>query len=227
MPLTKKPVAKALPIVPAKRPRGRPPLLANKRKLETIAADKNLVHSSTALPPLPPVQMQSHHRQEQILLEIKNSKVHVAPTVSVTTPVSSSVTDVKVKTGQQYAVEKIFSKLQTENPLTITQLCYLFPDLPKEIIVATLEILQVLGFVFRVKSGKGLDSITAYTVHSFSKASEAVDIHKMEEATAAKSRNVQAIEERIQKLQVTLISCFSNNILDCFYVYFPLQFQFP
>ena len=152
---------------------------------------------------------------------------HIVP-ISNTTSTTPSTTGGKLTTKESrqavYPVHRILSKLMIDEPLPITVLTHQLIDIPKEIIQATLDILQILGIVIRVKAASTSNTSSSaavatkesnllYTLNHHAKSSDIVDISNMVNVTAMKRQNAILIRSRNQALYVSSFYYFQYNIL--------------
>ena len=204
------------PSTQVKRPRGRPPLSGNKRK----ASDGMMLIPTIQNHPIPnkpytttqsinsqhnkTVQTQSTSTSS--LKESKHthtSKQHTHSHHTLANLLNDpSTTDTKT-TRINYPIYKIFTHLLIDDPISLNTLHTLFSDIPKDVISTTLEVLQVLGFVSRLKSTtlSGSES-TVYTIKGNHKGTEAVDINKISHIIHEKLDNINRIKARIAALEV-------------------------
>lgn len=131
-----------------------------------------------------------------------------------------------------YPVHRVLYKLMIDEPLSITTLQSQLVDIPKEIIQATLDVLQVFGLVIRVRTAAVTTTTTTatgatttttattaasnapvatkeanllYTMNHHAKSSEVVDITDMARLTAEKRNNATMIRARNQALYVSYV----------------------
>ncbi len=106
----------------------------------------------------------------------------------------------------QYPVDRVLSKLLVDNPLSISSLVTILPDIPKDVIQATLDTLQVLDFVIRVKPiSPNTDNTHYYTIKDYMKGLD-IDLLRMSEETSHKLSSTVRNNHRIALLRVNSIS---------------------
>ena len=202
------------PSTQIKRPRGRPPLSGNKRK----ASDGMMLMPTIQNHPIPNkpyTTIQSanaqHNKTVQThsttsLKEPKHTHINKQHTHShhTFTNLLNDPTTTDTKTTRiNYPIHKIFTHLLIDDPISLNTLHTLFPDIPKDVISTALEVLQVLGFVSRLKSTtlSGSES-TVYTIKGNNKGTEAVDMNKISHIIHEKLDNINRIKARIAALEV-------------------------
>ena len=235
-----------------KRPRGRPPLAASKRKFDALShvVDKNeMIHplpkmksSNHPPPPLPlpvivprPIVYQNISIEPKLPMLPKMLNHPVDPETSATATISavaasaaggSSSSNPKTPNGgrnqSQYPVQRVLNKLLVEDPMSIVSIGNALPDLSKDLLQSTLDILQVLGYVIKVKMGtsnqKEKDVVAFYTTSNFAKSSESADVTQMAALTDQKLRSTELVKNRIQALQV----CNAYTYIYIYFFYFYL-----
>ena len=206
-----------------KRPRGRPPLAVNKRKFDTISHVTEKVEIVPKMkiihPPLPlPVIVPRPIVHQNISIEPKiailpKMLTHPVDVPETTGAGASSGSKTPARNQSQYPVQRVLNKLLVEDPMTIVSIGNALPDLTKDLLQSTLDILQVLGYVIKVKTGttsKDKDANALFTTSNFARSSEPADVTQMATSAEQKWRSTELVKNRIQSLQV---SCFH------FYVY--------
>lgn len=194
-----------------KRPRGRPPLIGSKRKFDSHSGDKieiipqkKIVHPTHPILPLPPI-IPRPNIVMQNNIEVKS----ILPKITQPVEPSDTTGNGKLNSNRhQYPAERVLNKLLIEDPMTIQSIGNTLPDISKDTLQSTLDILQVLGYVMKVKTGsskeKDKDNINAlFTTTNFAKSSEAVDVTQMAASTAQKWRSTELVKTRIEALQVS------------------------
>lgn len=192
---------------PLKRPRGRPPLAANKRKYELLS---HVTEKAEIAPKLKAV----YHPPPPIPIPIAAPRPILMPTIvetKISIPKLSQPADQGEASGgkssarNHYPVQRVLNKLLIEDPMTILSIGNALPDIPKDTLQATLDILQVLGYVIKVKTGtssKDKDVNALFTTSNYAKSSEPAEVMQMATLTEQKWRNSELTKKRIQALHV-------------------------
>lgn len=209
--------------VPIKRPRGRPPLCQNKK----VATEQRVVnikspvlssftpstqaiqiHSKQTLPTIPLQPSNSVFEQNKSAGTFKSSTSSQSLEISkLPQNQNNSSQHTSNNTSsiprQLLPTQKILAKLMIDNPLTVANLMTILPEIPKDVIVSTLDILQVLGYVMKYKCKVGADTSTVYALKGMEKISISSELSNITSTTSAMLQHVSIVEARISLLQVS------------------------
>ena len=185
-------------IIGVKRPRGRPPLALSggKRKFDTIGP------RAVLLPPSPILPTPVAH----VHVEIKPSK--------------DSSNELPKTMKPNLVVQKVLSRLMTEEPVSVAALMQLIPDASKDVIQSCLDVLQVLGVVVAVKlkgqsaSSSSSAASVAYTMVNFGRGDAPVAFLEIIERVNTKIYKAESVRKRILKLEVNFMLCVDSKKLE-------------
>ena len=182
---------------PIKRPRGRPPLAINTSnkgpdKLGSSSLDdnQNMYFQSSDITP------QATEAEEPANDATKVARIPPA-----------------------IIVQKILGRLSIDDPMSIPDLTKAFPDIPKDSIQATIDVLTIFGIVIALKSKEVAEANVShhshnnsanvlYTVYGFAKGTEPLELNRLEQSIAEKHDHIAKLKARIKIFEVSFISCF-------------------
>eukprot|EP01039_Chlorochromonas_danica_P006445 gene6445-7108_t len=191
---------------PAKRPRGRPPLIAKRPPIMSF-------HHSilpSAVPCSPPVMAPPP------VIPIPPpppppSKVAVASTAATAPPATeesgtgTATTTKAPRPPYKQVLERLIALLMTNDPLTLQELSKSMDDCPKDMIQSAVDVLQVFGIVMQVKAKQGFRSdcqagTILYCLVGFAKGPVAVELEKVVEETTSRREMAARSNHRLAEL---------------------------
>jgi hypothetical protein len=148
--------------------------------------------------------------------DFKSSELCPFDKLPATQPVSSSSSGGEKPTGPreprpQYNVQRVLYALMTEDPLSLSSLCGILPDFPKEVIQATLDVLQVLGLVICVKIIAEGDNTRYYALCNFAKVPESIELDRIAAETQLKVVKTAAVQKRNEALHALIVQDLSEQ----------------
>lgn len=111
--------------------------------------------------------------------------------------------------------KKLFSKIIGCDPLSIDDICKRLPECPKDMISATLDVLQIIGLVIQreitdTMNGKYSIGTMVYSPANFSKLPWPLVIDKLDEEMTKRSEESQRVQARLDAIYVRRF-VFMNN----------------
>jgi hypothetical protein len=113
-----------------------------------------------------------------------------------------SKNDSKSDSKPQVIAQQVISILMTEDPQTISSLVSAISNATKDIVLQTVETLQILGVVVQVEFADGSDlKHPMYTLVNFARASKAINLQDIVEAIEQKKASTDNTKRRIEELK--------------------------